>query len=124
LKENGMSKQEDRAGKIAQWLAHLQGWRDSGQSLCAYARGHSLAVWAIYHWRSVLIREGRWHEPPSGSPRRRVVPLPFARVAVTDASGLSAVIVRVVLGNGRRAEIELSELGQLGKILSALEERA
>lgn len=119
-----MSKQEDRARKIAQWLEQLQGWRDSGQSMSAYARGHGLAVWAMYHWRAILIREGRWQEQPGASRTQPAMPLQFARVALTESQRLSPLIVRVVLGNGRRAEIELSELSQLGKILCVLEASA
>jgi hypothetical protein len=78
----------------------------------------------MYHWRAVLIREGRWQEPPSAPGRRSAMPLQFARVAVTESPRLSPVIVRVVLGNGRRAEIELSAPSQLGKLLLALEEPA
>ena len=117
-----MSKQEDRAQKVAQWLAHLQDWKDSGQSVSAYARERGLTPWAMYHWRGVLIREGRWQAQPSESGHNSAVPLKFARVAVTGATRSAPLIVRVVLGNGRRAEIELNELGQLGKLLSALEE--
>lgn len=119
-----MSKQEDRSRKIAEWLEHLQSWRDSGQSLAAYAKGQGLALWAMYHWRVVLIREGRWQEQPSASRGRSARPLQFARVAVTDSPRLAPVSVRIVLGNGRRAEIELSELRQLGEIISALEDQA
>lgn len=62
--ENDMSKQDDRPQKITKWLQHLQGWKDSGKSLAAYAKDHGLALWAMYHWRGVLIREGRWHAEP------------------------------------------------------------
>jgi hypothetical protein len=116
-----MSKQEDRDRKIAQWLEHLQGWKVSGQSVSAYARERGVTLWAMYHWRGVLIREGLWQAQPMESGHKSAVPLTFARVAVTDATRSAPLIVRVVLGNGRRAEIELSELSQLGKILSALE---
>lgn len=125
-----MSKQEGRARKIAEWLGHLQGWKDSGQSLSAYAKVHGLALWAMYHWRSVLIREGRWQEQPNATSRTGVVrgrslaPPRFARVAITDAPRSAPLIVRVVLDNGRRAEIELGELGQLGEVLGIVERRA
>lgn len=125
-----MSKQEDRSRKAAEWLAHLRGWKDSGQSLSAYAKGHGLAVWAIYQWRRVLIDEGRWQEQSnadaqwSTSHEVSAVPLRFARVAVTDSLRPAPIIVRVLLGNGRRAEIELAELDQLAAIMSALERRA
>jgi hypothetical protein len=125
-----MSKQEDRARKIAEWLGHLQGWKDSGQSLSAYAKVHGLALWAMYHWRSVLIREGRWHEQPSAASRTgaarggALTPLRFAQVAVRDSRQPGPLIVRVVLDNGQRVEIELSGSDQLGEVLGMLERRA
>jgi hypothetical protein len=78
----------------------------------------------MYHWRAILIREGRWQEQPGASRTQPAMPLQFARVALTESQRLSPLIVRVVLGNGRRAEIELSELSQLGKILCVLEASA
>lgn len=124
-----MSKQDERARKVAEWLEHLQGWKESGDSMAAYAKGRGLALWAMYRWRQVLIREGRWHDQPntracsgaarSGSP----APLRFARVAVTEPSRPVELIVRVQLGNGRRAEIELGELDQLREVLGMLERR-
>ena len=125
-----MSKQDERAQKAAQWLQHLQGWKASGGSMAAYAKGHGLALWAMYHWRQVLIREGRWQEQPntsrcSGDTRSdSPAPLRFARVAVTQPLRPASLIVRVQLGNGRRAEIELGELKQLDEVLGALERRA
>ncbi|HEY4367756.1 MAG TPA: hypothetical protein VGN07_11035 [Steroidobacteraceae bacterium] len=125
-----MSKQDERAQKAAQWLEHLQGWKESGGAMAAYAKGHGLALWAMYHWRQVLIREGHWHEQPN-TPRcsddtRRDSPVPirFARVAVTDSPLPLPLIVRVHLCNGRRAEIELGELNQLDEVLGVLERRA
>lgn len=125
-----MSKQDERAQKTAQWLQHLQGWKESGGSMAAYAKDHGLALWAMYHWRQALIREGRWQEQPntsrcaddnrSGSP----APLRFARVTVTQSLRPVPLIVRVQFGNGRRAEIELGELTQLDEVLAALERRA
>ena len=123
-----MSKHEERARKVAEWLTHLQGWKDPGQSLSAYAKVHGLPLWTIYHWRSVLMREGRWLEHPQAANRSgargSTVPMSFARIAVTDSPRPMSLIVRVVLGNGRRAEIELSELERLGELLGVLEQRA
>jgi hypothetical protein len=125
-----MSKQDERAQKAAQWLTHLQGWKESGGSMAGYAKGHGLALWAMYHWRQVLIREGHWHEQPN-TPRcsddtRSDTPAPrrFARVAVMEQLRSAPLIVRVQLGNGRRAEIELGDLNQLDEVLGVLERRA
>jgi len=121
-----MSKQDDRAQKISGWLQHLQGWKDSGKSLAAYAKDHGLALWAMYHWRGVLIREGRWHQEPkpkasAASRSRSPLPLRFAKVAVADRCPRMPVILRLHLANGRRAEIDVTQVEQLEAILGALE---
>jgi hypothetical protein len=119
-----MSKQDDRAQKITEWLRHLQGWKDSGKSLAAYAKDHALALWAMYHWRGVLIREGRWHQEPKASAKSRErspLALRFAKVAVTDLRPPMPVTVRLQLANGRRAEIDLTGVEQLEALLRALE---
>jgi hypothetical protein len=48
----------------------------------------------------------------------------FARVAVKDSRPFSPLVVRVVLYNGRHAEIELGEFEALGELLGVLERRA
>lgn len=121
-----MSKQDDRAQKITEWLRHMQGWEVSGQSLAAYARANGLALWAMYHWRGVLIREGHWHQEPkpkvSAKWRRRSPLAPrFAKVSVTDLCPPTPVTVRLHLSNGRRAEIDLMGVEQLEATLAALE---
>jgi len=124
-----MSKQDDRAQKITEWLQHLQGWKDSGKSLAAYAQDHGLALWAMYHWRGVLIREGRWHAEPkpkaSAKPRSRSpLALRFAKVDVTDLRPPMPVTVRLQLANGRCAEIDLTGIEQLASVLGALERQS
>jgi len=121
-----MSKQDDRAQKITEWLQHLQGWKDSGKSLAAYAKDHGLALWAMYHWRGVLIREGRWHAEPkpkasAKSRSRSPSALRFAKVDVMDLRPPMPVTVRLQLANGRLAEIDLTGLEQLASVLGALE---
>ncbi len=49
----------------------------------------------------------------------------FVRVAVSDAPAVrSAVLLRLVLTNGRRAELEIIDVPQLGEVLDMLERRA
>jgi hypothetical protein len=122
--ENDLSKQDDRVHKITQWLEHLQCWRDSGKSLAAYAKEHGLALWAIYHWRGVLIRQGRWHPEPKTTAKsgcRSTLALRFARITVTDRCPPMLLTVRLHVTNGRRAEIDLMGIEQLGAILGVLE---
>jgi hypothetical protein len=128
-----MLKREDRARKVAEWLEHLQAWKDSGESLSAYARKHGLTVWSAYHWRGVLTREGSWREGPKAPGRSRSgspavsssrVPLRFARVNVSDMPRAAPLVLRVQLANGRRAEIAVEEIEQLGAVLSVLERSA
>jgi hypothetical protein len=66
-----MSKQEARAERINEWLEHLHRWEATGGSLASYAKEHGLALWALYHWRGVLIREGRW-QPKAATEARHV----------------------------------------------------
>lgn len=121
-----MLKQDDRAQKITEWLRHMQGWEVSDQSLAAYARASGLALWAMYHWRGVLIREGHWHQEPKpeASAKSRSTPIRaprFAKVAVTDLCPPTPVTVRLHLANGRRAEIDLMGVEQLEATIAALE---
>ena len=121
-----MSKQDERVQKITEWMKHLQGWKDSGKSLAAYAKDHGLALWAMYHWRGVLIREGHWHQEPrpkaSAKLQRRSALAPrFAQVAIIQSCPPVPLIVRLHLANGRRAEIDLAGVDQLEAILGALE---
>lgn len=121
-----MSNQEARAQRINEWLEHLRRWKAMGGSLAAYAKQHGLALWALYHWRGVLIQEGRWEprRPPRqakrATSRPEAVPLQFARVAVTEAP-TAPYIVRLHLGNGRRAEIELRHVEPLLQLITAME---
>lgn len=120
-----MSKQEARAQRISEWLEHLRRWDVAGGSLASYAKKHGLAQWALYHWRGVLIREGRWQprreaaKAESGA-HHTVVPLHFARVRVAEAP-VAPYIVRLQFGNGRRAEIEMAHIDPLVELISALE---
>lgn len=123
-----MSKQDERAQKITEWMLHLQGWKDSGKSLAAYAKDHGLALWAMYHWRGVLIREGHWHQEPKSktptkSQRRSALAPRFAQVAIIQSCPPAPLIVRLHLANGRRAEIDLAGVDQLEAIIGALERR-
>lgn len=121
-----MSKQEARAQRINEWLEHLHRWEARGGSLASYAKEHGLALWALYHWRGVLTQEGRWQpaQPPRQTKRAmpglEAAPLQFARVAVTEAP-MAPYIVRLQLGNGRRAEIEVRHMDPLLQLITAME---
>jgi len=126
-----MLKRDERQRKAAEWLEHLQGWKSSGESLAAYSRRNSLTLWSAYHWRGVLRRDGSFREEPAARGKSRCaqkdshrVPLRFARVTVTDSPRVAPLVVRVQLANGRRAEIELGDTGQLGEVLGVLERPA
>jgi hypothetical protein len=125
-----MSRREDREGRIAGWLEHVEGWKASGEALSTYARSHGIEPGSMYYWRGVLRREGRWPEEPGEADRGRKpgvasestrVPLRFARVKLEQVSRGSTVTVRVTLANGRRAEIELEDMQRLSEVLGALE---
>jgi hypothetical protein len=98
-----MSKLEARAQRINDWLEHLHRWEATGGSSASYAKEHGLALWALYHWRGVLIQEGRWQptrplrQAKRATPGLEAAPLQFARVAVTGAPD-RAVYRSIVVG--------------------------
>jgi hypothetical protein len=121
-KEIDMSKQEVREQQISEWLEHLRCCEAAGGSLAAYARQHGIAEWKLYQWRSRLVRDGQWpaaiRASAPNSPSE-VVPVRFARVAVTSPAPV--YVVRLQLGNGRRAEIEMAHIDPLVHLIGALE---
>jgi hypothetical protein len=124
-----MLTQEQRATMSAMWLARWHGWQGTGVSMAEYARREGFDADAAYRWRHVLRRTGQWVEaegkPAAGKAaavEKRKPAVRFARVAVSDTLQASAsMMLRLVLRNGRRAELEIGGIGQLGEVLGALE---
>jgi transposase-like protein len=90
-----------------------------------YARREGFDAHSAYRWRRSARLSGRWSdtEPVKTAvvaKSRRA--MPFARVTVTDTPAMrSALLLRAVLLNGRRVEVELGAIGQLGEVLEVLE---
>jgi hypothetical protein len=127
FQEDEMLTREQRAAKGAMWLAHWQGWQSSGVSMAEYARRQGFEVDAAYRWKRVLRRTGQWTEAtasPAVKKKKRVAAVRFARVAVSDAPASASMLLRVVLANGRRAELEIGGVANLGEVLSVLERAA
>lgn len=127
-----MLTREERAAKGAMWLAHWQGWQSSGVSMAEYARREGFDADMAYRWRRILRRTGQWADAecgcavsvPSAAGKPKAA-AKFARVTVSEAPALSAsMTLRLVLGNGRRAELELIGITQLGEVLGILERSA
>jgi len=127
FQEYEMLTREQRATKGAMWLAHWQGWQSSGVSMAEYARREGFDVDAAYRWKRVLRRSGQWTEAataPVVKRNKRSVAVRFARVAVSDAPAPASMLLRLVLLNGRRAELEIGGVASLGEVLSVLERAA
>jgi len=130
--EDGMLTQEQRATMSAMWLARWHGWQGSGISMAEYARREGFDADAAYRWRRVLRRTGQWVQT-EGAPaaskattvKKRKPAVRFARVAVSDTPLPSvSMLLRLVLTNGRRAELEIGGIAQLGEVIGALERAA
>ena len=76
-----------------------------------------------------MRRTGQWVES-DGAPapsksvkmKKRKAAVRFARVAVKDTPAATAsMCLRLVLMNGRRAELEISGVAHLGEVLGVLE---
>lgn len=124
-----MLTREQRATMSATWLGRWRGWQGSGLSVAEYARREGFDADAAYRWRRVLRRTGQWLEA-DGTPalskvarvEKRKAPVRFARVAVKDTPAATAsMLLRLVLTNGRRAELEIGGVAHLGEVLGILE---
>ena len=119
---------EKRAAKSAEWLLHWRGWQSSGVSVAEYARREGFDVDAAYRWRRILQRTGQWTDAVGSvaptAARKSKAGVGFARVAVTDAPTAASMLLRVVLRNDRRAELEVHSIVQLGEVLGVLERAA
>lgn len=127
-----MLTREQRATMSAVWLEHWRGWQGSGLSVAEYARREGFDADAAYRWRRVLRRTGQWIEV-DGTPavgkattvKKRKAAVRFARIAVNDTAVSSAsMFLRLVLTNGRRAELEIGGVAHLGEVLGVLERAA
>ncbi|MBK6348611.1 MAG: hypothetical protein V9E93_18355 [Steroidobacteraceae bacterium] len=112
-----MLKRAERAARGSDWRERLAGWRVAGGSLAAYARAHGWKADDAYRWRRILRREAARTEP---------VPPRFARIAVRaeaviEARRATPVRMRLALANGRHAEFEIADAGELVAIVCALE---
>ena len=125
-----MLTQEQRATMSAMWLARWRSRQGSGISMAECARREGFDADGAYRWRRVLRRTGQWGEA-DGAPavsatvtvnKRRPAPR-FARVTVSDTPSAS-ILLRIVLANGRRAELEIGGAAQLGEVIGALERAA
>jgi hypothetical protein len=122
-----MLTREQRATKGAMWLAHWQGWQGSGVSMAEYARREGFDVDAAYRWKRVLRRTGEWTEGPAAAAvkrKKRAAAVLFARVALRDTPSPASMLLRLVLVNGRRAELQIGGIANLGEVLSVLERAA
>lgn len=125
-----MLTQEKRTAMGAMWLAHWQGWQSSGVPMAEYARREGFDAEAAYRCKRILRRNGQWIEgnaaPGAGKLGRIKKSKPtvrFARVAVSGLASASMQL-RLILSNGRRAELEIGGIAQLGAVLEALEQAA
>ena len=127
-----MLTQEQRATMSAMWLARWGGWQGSGVSMAEYARREGFDADGAYRWRRVLRRTGQWTQGDGAPARSRAVTVKqqrpavrFARVAVRDTPPRSAsMLLRLLMINGRRAELEIGSIAQLGEVIDALERTA
>lgn len=114
---------EQRATTAAMWLTRWQGCEASGVSMAEYARREGFDADAAYRWKRILARDGQIAASKGRSTKtaKRCVAAKFARVALSDAVAPATILLRLVLRNGRRAELEIGAVGDLGDVLSALE---
>ncbi len=126
-----MLTREQRAAAGALWLSRWQAWQSSGMSVAAYGRKEGFDPGAAYRWKRILRRTGQWVDGPAEARvkrparRKRKVVTRFARVALEDVPvASSSMLMRLTLGNGQRAELEVSGVAQFAELIGALERGA
>jgi hypothetical protein len=114
----------------AMWLARWQGLRSSGLKMTEYARREGFNAHSAYRWLRRARRSGLWSDSAVQAGKaiavtKEPVAVQFARVTVRDAAAAGGeMLLRLVLTNGRRAELEIGGISQLGEVLDVLERRA
>jgi transposase-like protein len=112
----------------AMWQGRWEGLRSSGLTMKEYARREGFPAPSAYRWLRKARRSGLWlDEPKPGKALAVTKPsvAMFARVAVSDTpAARSSMLLRLILTNGRRAELEIGGVGQLCEVLEVLEGRA
>ena len=124
-----MLTREQQGTKSAAWLARWQGWQGSAVSMAQYAREQGFDAQEGYRWKRILQRTGQWVATDVGAtvaaPKKAKVAARFARVAVSDPpTPCTSMRLRLVLGNGRRAELEVFGMSQLTELIGVLERAA
>lgn len=109
----------------ARWRARWQALRSSGLTMKEFAEREGFCAPSAYRWLRKARRCGLWSDESTPvkamAVTKPLAPAVFARVAVTDTPVRSSMLLRLVLTNGRRAELEIGGVSQLGDVLNVLE---
>lgn len=108
----------------AQAMECLEGARVAGVALSTHVRSRGLDLRRIHDAIAQLRRRGIVPAAPQRvrqRPAAVAVPMRFAKVEVRPAPIPASLRLRLTLANGRCAQIELEGLGQLSRIIAALE---
>ena len=118
---------ETQDSRAAEWLKRLREAEAADETLVEYTRRLGLKVGEAYRWKRHLRRIGQW--PVSGASltgkKSLVRSKPrFARVRIAEQSEAMSLSVRlqVQLLNGRRAEMTITDEGQLSRVFAVLEQ--
>jgi hypothetical protein len=127
-----MLTREQRATKGAMWLTRWQGFEGCGVAMAKYARDQGFDAQEAYRWKRILKRTGLWiaadglaTSRPAKVAKKLKGPGRFARVTVSDPPAPpTSMVLRLVLGNGRRAELDVLGMAQLAQFIGVLERAA
>ena len=123
-----MTGSEDREAKCAEWLKRLQEAAAAKETLVEYTRRLGLRVGEAYRWKQHLRHTGQWPRDVAKqkmTKRATSAKLQFARVRIAPDHGaelMTPLRLNILLVNGRRAELTLSDEDQLARVLKLLEQ--
>lgn len=126
-----MSRREHQQIRNAMWQTRWQKCEESGVTMAEYARREGFDAQSAYRWLRLGRSAGRRLDTKAcvagkaltiAKPSANTM---FARVAVREAAvEHRSLVLRVMLNNGRRAELELASVAQLGEVIAVLERTA
>src|SRR5271155_3888290 len=95
-----MANPQRNAAKERYWREHLDAWRRSGLSICAYCRQHDLAQPTFYLWRRNLEQRPATSTPNQPANAAVAGNAPFVPLRLVGPAPTQAVL-ELVLRGGR-----------------------
>ena len=108
-----------RRWSLAQGREALDGWRDSGLPMAAYARRSGIPVWRLIWWRKRLAQPATDH---NSAARTQFLPVTIRQAETSRTLDNSGATIDILLGDDRLVRISDGfNAATLARIIETLE---